>query len=127
MDTPRSVRLRLLAVLAAALAVPPGCGAPPPQVYVLGNAVADAPATASQMNTPTVEVRPARVPDYLDTTDIVTRGAGGLIVPSQSGRWGERFSIGLTRAVGAALTKKLPEPRGDDVGAVERAAVASGD
>ena len=39
----------------------------------------------------------------------MTRGAGGLIVPSQSGRWGERFSIGLTRAVAAALTRKLPD------------------
>jgi uncharacterized lipoprotein YmbA len=109
MDMPRSVRLRLLTVLAAALAVPPGCGGPSPQIYVLGTAVADAPATASQMNTPTVEVRPAKVPDYLDTTGIVTRGAGGLIVLSQSGRWGERFSVGLTRAVAAALTRKLPD------------------
>jgi uncharacterized protein len=109
MNMPRSVRLRLLGVLAAVLAVPPGCGGPSPQVYVLGDAVVDAPVAASQMNTPTVEVRPARVPEYLDTTDIVTRGAGGLIVPSQSGRWGERFSIGLTRAVAAALTRKLPD------------------
>jgi uncharacterized lipoprotein YmbA len=49
------------------------------------------------------------VPDYLDTTEIVTRGAGGLIVPSQSGRWGERFSIGLAREVTAELTRKLPQ------------------
>jgi uncharacterized lipoprotein YmbA len=60
------------------------------------------------LNKPTVEVRPVRVPDYLDTTDIVTRGAGRLIVPSESGRWGERFSIDLTRAVTAALARQLP-------------------
>jgi uncharacterized protein len=110
MHMPWSVRLRLLAVLAGALAVPPGCGMgePSPQVYVLGDAGAAEPGAASQMNTPTVEVRPVRVPDYLDTTDIVTRGAGGLVVPSESGRWGERFSIGLTRAVAADLARKLP-------------------
>jgi uncharacterized lipoprotein YmbA len=62
----------------------------------------------SQLNKPMVEVRPARVPDYLDTTDIVTRGAGGLIVPSDRGRWGERFSVDLTRAVTAALARQLP-------------------
>ena len=126
MDMARSVRLRLLAVVAA-LAVPPGCGGPTPQVYVLGDAVADAPATASQMNTPTIEVRPARVPDFLDTTDIVTRGAGGLIVPSQSGRWGERFSIGLTSRGCGRVDEEAARSRGDDIGAVERAAVAGGD
>jgi uncharacterized lipoprotein YmbA len=62
----------------------------------------------SQLKKPMVEVRPVRVPDYLDTTDIVTRGAGGLITPSESGRWGERFSVDLTRAVTAALARQLP-------------------
>jgi uncharacterized lipoprotein YmbA len=49
------------------------------------------------------------VPDYLDTTEIVTRGVGGLIVPSESGRWGERLSIGLAREITADLTRKLPQ------------------
>ena len=67
MDKPRTVRLRLLAVVAA-LAVPPGCGGPTPQVYVLGNAVADAPAadaTPSDSGAPaegTETAAPAEVP-----------------------------------------------------------------
>jgi uncharacterized lipoprotein YmbA len=67
------------------------------------------PQIVSQLDKPIVEVWPARVPDYLDTTDIVTRGAGGQIAPSESGRWGERFSIGLAREVTAELTRKLPQ------------------
>jgi uncharacterized protein len=97
----------LAMVLVGALACSPS--GPPPKVYVLGDGISAEPQMVSQLDKPTVEVRPARVPDYLDTTDIVTRGAGGLIVPSESGRWGERFSIGLARAVTAELTRKLPE------------------
>ena len=102
--------LRRFALIAGTIGVLPGCGSgTPPQIYVLGNPVAADPTVVSQMNAPLVEVRPARVPDFLDTTDIVTRGTGGLIVSSQSGRWGERFSIGLAREVSAVLTKRFPQ------------------
>ena len=102
--------LRLLVLLAAVIGVAPGCGSSgaPPKVYVLGDTIAEDPVMVSQLDAPSVEVRTARVPDYLDTTEIVTRAAGGLIVPSQSGRWGERFLIGLTRAVTTVLSKRLP-------------------
>ena len=85
-----------------------GSAGPPPQVYVLGDDDPAKPETASQLNSPVVELEPVRVPDYLDTTDIVTRHAGGLVVASQSARWGERLSIGVTRAVGASLGIGLP-------------------
>ena len=100
-------RFALLLIL---LGAESACGpsGPPPKVYVLDDGAAAEPAMESQLNKLMVEVRPARVPDYLDTTDIVTRGAGGLIVPSDSGRWGERFSVDLTRAIAAALARVLP-------------------
>jgi uncharacterized protein len=102
---------RSFALLVMVLGGASACGpsGPPPKVYVLGDGISAESQMVSQLDKPTVEVRPARVPDYLDTTDIVTRGAGGLIVPSESARWGERFSIGLARAVTAELTRKLPQ------------------
>ena len=109
MSYPLRIAYRV-ALLTLSLGGTSACGpnGPPPKVYVLSDGAAAEPAVESQLNKPTVEVRPVRVPDYLDTTDIVTRGAGGLIVPSESGRWGERFSIDLTRAVAAALARQLP-------------------
>lgn len=86
-----------------------GSAGPPPQVYVLGDGVPVRPVSASQLNDPIVDLEPVRVPDYLDTTDIVTRQAGGLIVASQSARWGERLSIGVTRAIGISLRTRLPQ------------------
>jgi uncharacterized lipoprotein YmbA len=102
---------RSFVMLAMVLGGVSGCSpsGPPPKIYVLGGGISAEPQMVSQLDKPTVEVRPARVPDYLDTTDIVTRGAGGLIVPSESGRWGERFSIGLARAVTAELRHRLPQ------------------
>jgi uncharacterized lipoprotein YmbA len=96
-----------LSVLAITFGRATACGLSeaPPKVYVLGDSPVVEPADESQLNAPIVEVREARVPDYLDTTDIVTR----LITPSPSGRWGERFSIGVTRAVTMVLRQDLPE------------------
>jgi len=103
--------LRIMAVLAATFCGATACGLSeaPPKIYVLGDGAAVKSTNESQLNALIVEVREARVPDYLDTTDIVTRGTGGLITPSPSGRWGERFSIGVTRAVTAVLRKDLPQ------------------
>ena len=82
---------------------------PPPGLYVLGDAARPKPELVSQRDDPIVEVKPVRVPDYLDTTDIFTRGPGGRIVASQSARWGERLSVGLTRAVATSLEARLPQ------------------
>ena len=82
---------------------------PPPELYVLGEAARPKPEPVSQLDDPIVEVKPVRVPDYLDTTDIFTRGPGGRIVASQSARWGERVSVGVTRAVATSLEARLPQ------------------
>src|SRR6266478_7254373 len=98
------------AVLAIAILVSACSSAgPPPELYVLGDAVRPKPESVSQLDDPIVEVKPVRVPDYLDTTDIFTRGPGGRIVASQNARWGERLSVGMTRAVARSLEARLPQ------------------
>ena len=94
-----------MAVLALA-----ACASPEraPDVFVLGDAAPLHAAEVSQLNDPVVELRPVRVPDYLDTTDILVRQADGRVIPSRSGQWGERLSIGMTRAIALALTAHLP-------------------
>jgi len=100
---PLSVLGRAMACLLVA-----GCAAGPvPDVYVLGDAPAAASAIRPQSGLPVVDIKPVRIPDYLDTTDLVVRTDGRVIV-SRSGRWGERLSTGITRALVAALGARLP-------------------
>jgi uncharacterized lipoprotein YmbA len=104
----RGLRAGLLALVTVALSAC-GAGAPPPELYVLGD---PAPATSeavSQLDRPTVEIMRIRVPDYLDTTGIVTRHSDGRIVVRPSARWGERLSVGMTRAVAGCLEARLPQ------------------
>jgi uncharacterized lipoprotein YmbA len=54
-------------------------------------------------------VRRVLVPDYLDTTDILTRSGRDEVKVSATGRWGERLSQGLTHAVGADLAQRMPK------------------
>ena len=98
----------VVALLAGGLA---GCGpgAPLPQTYVLPDPAAADPPPVSQVSMPIIVVRPVGVPDYLDSNDIVARGADGLIVARQSARWGERLSVGLTRAVIERLAARFPQ------------------
>ena len=46
-----------------------------------------------------VQVDRVRVPDFLDTTDIVVRRGSGELVASRSARWGERLSAGIRDAL----------------------------
>ena len=80
---------------------------PAPAVYVLGPLPSAKPTVLSQTGMPVVEVKRVQVPDYLDTTDIVER-SGNQLIPSSTGRWGERLSLGMTRALIAALSARLP-------------------
>ncbi|MBV8188957.1 MAG: membrane integrity-associated transporter subunit PqiC [Alphaproteobacteria bacterium] len=59
-----------------------------------------------QAASPVVQVERVQVPDYLDTRDIVTRH-DRQVVPSETGRWAERLSVGATRALAAALAAQL--------------------
>ncbi len=48
------------------------------------------------------------VPDDLDAADIIHRTASNERITSATGRWGERVSIGVTRALAADLSRRLP-------------------
>ena len=85
-----------------------GRGGPPPETYVLGSDVPVSRSNLSQGDSPIVELQPVRIPDYLDNKDIVVRHAGGQIMVSPDARWGERLSLGVTRAVSASLAVRLP-------------------
>jgi uncharacterized lipoprotein YmbA len=102
-------RAATLALLGAACAALANCGpgGPSPALYVLGTPPAPTSAARPVAGLPVVELKPVRVPDYLDTTDLVVRDDGQL-VPSRTGRWGERLSVGATRALGTALAARLP-------------------
>jgi len=64
-------------------------------------------ATVSQTGLPVVELKRVQLPDYLDTTDILER-RGNQLVPSSTGRWGERLSAGFSRALTGSLAARLP-------------------
>ena len=86
-----------------------GSSGPPPKLYVLGDTAQVGTGDVSQLSFPVVELKSVRIPDYLDTTEIFLRQAGGHIVASQSARWGERLSVGVTRAIAISLDTRLPD------------------
>jgi uncharacterized lipoprotein YmbA len=55
---------------------------------------------------PVVQLERVLVPDYLDTRDMLTR-ADGQVIASQTGRWAERLSVGVARALAASLATRL--------------------
>ena len=83
-----------------------GCAGPPKQEYVLGAATAPKAASVVQSGLPVVQIERVLLPDYLDTRDIVTR-RDGRVVPSESARWAERLSVGLTRSLATSLATQL--------------------
>lgn len=87
-----------------------GCGAagPGPALFVLEGAAAPANTATPQAGLPVVEVKPVQLPGYLDNTDLLMLGPGGQVVPSRTGRWGERLSEGFTRALSTDLSALLP-------------------
>ncbi len=104
----RIVRTELLASFGLAILVLPACrSGPPPAEYILG-AMPEATATSvPATGLPVVQVKRVRLPDYLDRTDILER-RGNELVPSRTSRWGERLSVGMTRALAASLAAGLP-------------------
>ncbi len=80
---------------------------PAPAEYLLGAMPAAAETTLQQTGLAVVEVKRIRLPDYLDTTDILER-RGNQLVSSLTGRWSERLSVGMARALIASLASRLP-------------------
>ena len=84
-----------------------GMSGPPPVEYVLGAAPTATTATSQVTELPVLQVMTVRLPDYLDTADLLVRN-GNQLTPSKSGRWGERLSAGMTRALASDLAARLP-------------------
>ena len=81
---------------------------PEPRVYALNNAVdRSAVETPVSLERPGLQLQRVLVPDYLDTTDILLRVGTHELHESTSGRWGERLSLGITRALRADLAGQL--------------------
>ena len=95
---------------AAAALVVAACGAvgPPPVTYVLGMPPSVQTGVEPLLGRPVIELKPVLLPDYLDTSELLVRHEGNVVAPSLVGRWGERLSVGLTRALAGALTRRLP-------------------
>jgi uncharacterized lipoprotein YmbA len=82
---------------------------PPLRIFVLTPALAQtalAPTSASPAER--IVIRHVLVPDYLDTTDILMREGTNEVKVNATGRWDERLSQGLTRALTADLAARLP-------------------
>lgn len=102
-------RMLMLATLGAAgLALTACSSGPPPVTYVLGTPARDGERVQPLTGRPVVEVKPVLVPDYLDTSDIQLRRDGNVVAPSTTGRWAERLSAGVTRAMATELARRLP-------------------
>jgi hypothetical protein len=105
----QATRALVLALFVATILA--GCGTSTPlrDVYVLGGERPVRQAEVSQLGQPVIEITLARLPDYLDTTEMLRHGADGRVLASQSGRWGEWLSVGVTRAVALSLAARLPD------------------
>ena len=90
--------------------------APPRRIYLLTPPIVATAATTTRpapdgeaiAPTQRLELRRLLVPDYLDTTDMLMRSGSDEVKASATGRWGERLSVGLTRALDADLAVRLP-------------------
>jgi uncharacterized lipoprotein YmbA len=95
-----------LAALVAALS---GCSAAPEQrLYLLGDPATPTIGVRPETGIPIIALARIVLPDYLDSTDILRRSGASQIVPSSTGRWGERLSKGIADALQSALTRDLP-------------------
>jgi len=109
-------------LLAGAMLMLWGCGTfPLPKVYILGDEAQPTPGVVDEAGLAHLDVKTVTVPDYLDTTDLLRRSASNQVVTSTTGRWGERVSIGITRALRTDLAARLPNVVIESRGAYEPA------
>jgi uncharacterized lipoprotein YmbA len=97
-------------------------GPPTPRIYVLGDPADPAPVVEVLPGRSVIRLLPVSIPDYLDTRDILFRSGRNEVKASPTGRWAERLSTGVTHALVAALTTRLP---GADVVAEQPATSAA--
>jgi uncharacterized protein len=99
---------RSFLTLAAAIFLMSCAGSPLPRIYVLGAPAKPDPGVINESGRRVIELPTVALPDYLDSSDIVLRNGQNELIPSKTGRWGERLSLGITHALEAALTRRLP-------------------
>ena len=85
-----------------------GCAAtPPPRVYLLSPPAQN----LAEPRAGAVQLKSVILPDYLDTTDMMLRIAPHEVQVSATAQWAERLSAGITRALRADLTARMPGTR----------------
>jgi uncharacterized lipoprotein YmbA len=101
--------LRLLA-LAALISIAAGCLSHREyrHIYSLEGAADTSSQAAPVAERPVMQLQRVLIPDYLDTTDILLRVGAHEIHESATGRFGERLSLGVTRALRSDLDSRLP-------------------
>ncbi|OSQ35834.1 PqiC family protein [Thalassospira mesophila] len=108
----RMKRWRLSAIVAlAAFMTLGGCATVAPRIYLLGYPSAVTPVARDETGLAMIEVEPVSVPDFQDSRDIFVRKGPNELVADPSARWGERLSVGVSRALIAALAKRQPDIR----------------
>jgi len=80
---------------------------PPLRTYVLTPPLQTTPTPLPALPVGRIVIARVRVPDYLDTNDIVLRDGNDQVKASATGRWAERLSRGLTRALADDLGAHL--------------------
>ncbi len=103
--------MRLMALICVALtAVVAGCiSGRARQIYVLNDAVDTASDNKAAKGRTELQLERVLVPDYLDTTEILSRVGEHELHASSSGRWAERLSLGIMHALWADLAIRLPQ------------------
>lgn len=103
------MRLRRLA-LAALISMAAGCLSHREYRHIYSlDAALEAPAQAgAAAERRVMQLQRVLIPDYLDTTDILTRVGEHEIHESAAGRFGERLSLGITHALRSDLASRLP-------------------
>jgi uncharacterized protein len=97
-------------VVIALLSLLAGCASHPSRnVYVLSSASDPIKSDAGAATAPVLQLERVLVPDYLDTTEILLRVGQHELQVSHTGRWGERLSAGIARALRADLADRLPK------------------
>ena len=80
-----------------------------PDLYVLGDGPPDQAHIVEVLDKPVVRVERVQLPDYLDSTEMVTRQDGAKIETSTTGQWVDRLSIVITREVAQSLAAQEPQ------------------